>query len=196
MNQGSQMGQLMNNPQYQQMMNAILNNPEALNQFLNSPEMRPLVEQNPQIRQVFQDPQARQLIFNQQFLQRMRVGQGGGTNQFAGGSENTSDFVNLAPSQEPNTRLGDLFSQWMNEHRNRRSSSNNRHSQTQSLPREEQSRAQLVFQQSDSNVDYKEKYKEQIAQIKEMGVDDEEKIIEVLKKCDGNVEYALNRLFG
>jgi hypothetical protein len=29
-----------------------------------------------------------------------------------------------------------------------------------------------------------------------MGIDDEEKIIEALKKCDGNVQYALNRLFG
>ena len=52
------------------------------------------------------------------------------------------------------------------------------------------------FPQPDPNVDYKEKYKEQIAQIKEMGIDDEEKIIEALKKCDGNVQYALNRLFG
>ena len=63
----------------------------------------------------------------------------------------------------------------------------------------EQSRPQPVFQQfpqPDPNVDYKEKYKDQIAQIKEMGIDDEEKIIDALKKCDGNVQYALNRLFG
>lgn len=50
--------------------------------------------------------------------------------------------------------------------------------------------------QPDPNVDYKEKYKDQIAQIKDMGIDDEEKIIDALKKCDGNVQYALNRLFG
>ena len=58
---------------------------------------------------------------------------------------------------------------------------------------------QPVYQQMpqpDPNVDYKEKYKDQIAQIKEMGIDDEEKIIDALKKCDGNVQYALNRLFG
>ena len=62
-----------------------------------------------------------------------------------------------------------------------------------------QANPQPVFQQipqPDPNVDYKEKYKHQIAQIKEMGIDDEEKIIDALKKCDGNVQYALNRLFG
>ena len=46
------------------------------------------------------------------------------------------------------------------------------------------------------NQHYKEKYKNQIAQIKEMGIDDEEKNIVGLKKCVGNVQYGLNRLFG
>ena len=103
-------------------------------------------------------------------------------------------------SQEPNTRLGDLFSQWMDEHRDG-GSSNSNSGQPRPQPNfsGEQPRPQPVFQQfpqPDPNVDYKEKYKEQIAQIKEMGIDDDEKIIEALKKCDGNVQYALNRLFG
>ena len=193
-----QMGQFMNNPQFQQAMNAILNNPEALNQLLNSPEIRPLVEQNPQLRQILQNPQARQLLFNPQLLQRMAGGQGG-ANPFSGGFGGLSDLGNLGPSQEPNTRLGDLFSQWMNEQRNGGSSSNSGQSQSQPIPSGQQPRPQPVFQQfpqPDPNVDYKEKYKEQIAQIKEMGIEDEDKIIEALKKCDGNVQYALNRLFG
>ena len=188
----------MNNPQFQQAMSAILNNPEMLNQLLNSPEMRPLLEQNPQMREILQNPQMRQLLLNPQLLQRMgQLGGQGGVNPLGGGF---GDLENLSVSQSPNTRLGDLFSQWMNEEKNGGSSGTGHAQPQQQQPifGGEQSRPQPVFQQfpqPDPNVDYKEKYKDQIAQIKEMGIDDEEKIIDALKKCDGNVQYALNRLF-
>ena len=52
--------QMMNDPRYQQIMNAVLNNPQMLNQLLNSPELRPIFEQNPQLRALLQNPQARQ----------------------------------------------------------------------------------------------------------------------------------------
>ena len=76
----SQIGQMMSNPQYQQTMNAILSNPLILNQILNSPEIRPMLEANPQLRQMLQNPQTRQLILNPQLLQRFSQisGQGGG----------------------------------------------------------------------------------------------------------------------
>ena len=206
MNPG-QMGQMMNNPQYQQAMNALLNNPQVLNQVLNSPEIRPLLEQNPQLRQILQDPQARQLLLNPQLLQRMgQLGGGlgqGGANPFAGGLGGLSDLNNINVTQNPNTRLGDLFSQWMERERNGGNTGSGS-AQPQPQPQQpifggQQPRPQPVYQQipqPDPNVDYKEKYKDQIAQIKEMGIDDEEKIIDALKKCDGNVQYALNRLFG
>ena len=206
MNPG-QMGQMMNNPQYQQAMNALLNNPQVLNQVLNSPEIRPLLEQNPQIRQILQDPQARQLLLNPQLLQRMgQLGGGlgqGGANPFAGGLGGLSDLNNINVTQNPNTRLGDLFSQWMERERNGGNTGSGS-AQPQPQPQQpifggQQPRPQPVYQQipqPDPNVDYKEKYKDQIAQIKDMGIDDEEKIIEALKQCDGNVQYALNRLFG
>ena len=192
-------GQL-NNPQIQQAMQAILNNPEMLNQLLNSPEMRPLLEQNPQLRQILQNPQARQLLFNPQLLGQL--GGSGGLEGLGGqgGGSPFGDLENISVSQTPNTRLGELFTQWMNEEKN-----GGVHNSGSSQPRPqpafggEQPRLQPVFQQfpqPDPNVDYKEKYKDQIAQIKEMGIDDEEKIIEALKKCDGNIQYALNRLFG
>ena len=196
-------GQMLNNPQYQQAMQAILNNPEMLNQILNSPEMRPLLEQNPQLRQILQNPQARQLLFNPQLLGQLGgLGGSGGLGGLGGqgGGSPFGDLENISVSQTPNTRLGELFTQWMNEEKN-----GGVHNSGSSQPRPqpafggEQPRPQPVFQQfpqPDPNVDYKEKYKDQIAQIKEMGIDDEEKMIEALKKCDGNVQYALNRLFG
>ena len=200
----SQLRQMMSNPQYQQTMNAVLNNPILLNQILNSPEIRPLLESNPQLREMLQNPQTRQLLLNPQLLQSLgQMGGQGGVNPFAGGFGGLSDLGSAGLSQAPNTRLGDLFSQWMDGHRNGNAGSGSSTSQQQSpssipsIPIQ-QTRPQPVFQQfpqADPNVDYKEKYKDQIAQIKEMGIDDEEKIIEALKKCDGNVQYALNRLF-
>ena len=183
------LGQIMNNPQYQQAMNALLSNPQMLNQFLDSPQMRPLIQQNPQLRQMFQDPQMRQLLLNPQLLQRMAQMEGEG-----GGSEGFGEDITV--SQTPNTRLGECFDQWMSGQREGTGAGAGSGS---GGAQPQQPRPQPVFQQfpqPDPNVDYKEKYKDQIAQIKEMGIDDEEKIIDALKKCDGNVQYALNRLFG
>lgn len=183
---------MMNNPEYQRAMNAVFRNPSLLNQLLDSPQLRPLLEANPQIREMLQNPQMRQLLLNPQILQRAMGGLGqGGSGGFGGLSDLTQG---LSPSNTPNTRLGELFSQWMDEQRNGGGSA-----QPQPPAGIEVPRTQPVFQPfpaPDPNVDYKEKYKEQIAQIKEMGFDDEEKIIDALKKCDGNVQYALNRLFG
>ena len=47
---------------------------------------------------------------------------------------------------------------------------------------------------NDENVDYKEKYKEQLAQMKDMGFVNEETNIQDLKQCSGNVQFAVERL--
>ena len=47
---------------------------------------------------------------------------------------------------------------------------------------------------NDANVDYKEKYKDQLAQLKDMGFINEETNIQVLKQCSGNVQFAIERL--
>lgn len=47
---------------------------------------------------------------------------------------------------------------------------------------------------NDDNVDYKEKYKDQLAQLKDMGFINEEANIQVLKQCSGNVQFAIEKL--
>ena len=47
---------------------------------------------------------------------------------------------------------------------------------------------------NDENVDYKEKYKEQLAQMEDMGFVNEETNYQVLKQCSGNVQFAVERL--
>ena len=46
------------------------------------------------------------------------------------------------------------------------------------------------------NVNYREIYKEQLAQLKDMGFTDESKNIEILKNCQGNINFAIEKLFG
>lgn len=41
----------------------------------------------------------------------------------------------------------------------------------------------------------KEKYASELAQIKEMGFTDEDKVLEALKNSNGNVQVAMERLF-
>jgi ubiquilin len=166
---------------------SLLNNPAMLEQIMNTPEMRNLIDSSPQIREAFQNPVTRQLLL-QRILQESNPNQ-------PRRAENPFGQINLTVSQNPNPRLGECFSKWMDDEKNGRNTGlSQQHEQPPSQPR-----PQAVYQQMpqpDPNVDYKEKYKDQIAQIKEMGIDDEEKIIEALKQCDGNVQYALNRLFG
>ena len=51
-------------------------------------------------------------------------------------------------------------------------------------------------QNQTENIDYKEIYKEQLAQLKDMGFTDESKNIEILKQCQGNINFAIEKLFG
>ena len=173
--------------QQMQEIDSLLNNPAFVEQLMNTPEMRNLLDSNPQIREAFQNPATRRAMLQ-------RILQMGNPNQ-PRRAENPFGQINLTVSQNPNPRLGECFSKWMDDEKNGRNTGQSQQHEQPPL----QPRPQAVYQQfpqPDPNVDYKEKYKDQIAQIKEMGIDDEEKIIEALKQCDGNVQYALNRLFG
>ena len=50
------------------------------------------------------------------------------------------------------------------------------------------------FINSGINIDYKEKYKEQLSQLKNMGFTNEEINIQALKKTNGNIDNALDKL--
>jgi hypothetical protein len=49
-------------------------------------------------------------------------------------------------------------------------------------------------QQQDQNVDYKVLYKEQLEKLKEMGFVNEDVNINILKQCQGNVDFAVEKL--
>lgn len=52
-----------------------------------------------------------------------------------------------------------------------------------------------VFGSSGINIDYKEKYKDQLIQLKDMGFNHEESNIQALKESNGNINNALEKLW-
>ena len=52
-----------------------------------------------------------------------------------------------------------------------------------------------VFGSSGINIDYKEKYKDQLIQLKDMGFNHEESNIQTLKESNGNINNALEKLW-
>lgn len=171
------MQQMLSNPMYLQMMNQMLQDPNTLNMILNSPQIKPLLDANPQLREIMSNPQMMQSILNPQAMQSalaMMGGMGGmpgvGTNPM-GGMPNLGAMPNMANLFGGMGGMPQTGAQQPS-------------SQPQSQPQE----------QPQQNVDYKVLYKDQLNQLKDMGFVNEETNIEVLKKCDGNVQFAIERL--
>jgi ubiquilin len=75
----------------------MLQNPAYLNMILNSPQIKPLLDSNPQMRQMFENPQMLQMLLNPQNLQNMMGGMSG-----LGGMGNTNPQPNNIPNQSFN----------------------------------------------------------------------------------------------
>jgi ubiquilin len=86
----SQINSMLGNPMYMNMVSEMLNDPNTLNMVLNNPQIKPLLDANPQLRAMMSNPQMLQMMLNPQMLQSamsMMGGQGGntgGTNPFGG----------------------------------------------------------------------------------------------------------------
>jgi ubiquilin len=180
--------QMLNNPMYMQMMNNVLQNPEMIQMALNNPQIRQLAQSNPQLQAILDNPQLMQQIFNPQTLQLMSnlfTGMGTGTNNQNNPNPNSTGTSN---TQNPfGMDLGQLTQmlQGMGGLGGLGGIGNN-------MGTNSMGNAQTEV--NDANVDYKEKYKDQLAQLKDMGFINEEANIQVLKQCSGNVQFAIERL--
>ena len=180
------MGQLFSNPMYMQMVQNMLQNPEMLQMALNSPQMRQLAQNNPQMQAILNNPQLLQQILNPQTLQMM-------SNMFQSMSGNNSSNNNNNNNNNGGQMPPFDFSQMANMMRLFGNQNNNGGGSSGSGNGENFSNIG-INDNNDANVDYKEKYKDQLAQMKEMGFVNEETNIQVLKQCSGNVQFAIERL--
>lgn len=133
-------------------MNEMLQDPNTLNMLMNNPQLKPLLDANPQLRSMMQNPQMMQMLLNPQNLQNSlsMLNQGG-----FGGQPGQSGQLGQTGQIESSFSQGNT---------------------------------------SNQNVDPKAAYKEQNTTLKDMGFINEDLNFEILKKTNGNVDAAVERL--
>ena len=173
------MGQMLNNPMYMQMMQNLISDPNTLNMMMNHPQIKPLIDSNPMMREIFSNPELMRQMFSPEMMQQMSTmlnsgGMGGmGMNPFGMGMPMTNPNNNNNNNSSGNMNpYANLFNMNMGNFGMGQNTNNN----------------------PQDNVDPKEKYKDQLAQLKDMGFINEEANIQVLKQCDGNVQFAVEKL--
>ena len=191
------MGQILSNPMYMQMMQNMLQNPEMIQMALNSPQMRQLAQNNPMMQQMLNNPQLLQQMLNPQTLQMM-------SNMFQStGNANNNNANNNNPNNNPQmppfdlSQMANLFGNMGNMgglFGNNNNSGNAGSTSGTGTGSSENFSNIGINDNNDANVDYKEKYKDQLAQMKDMGFVNEETNIQVLKQCSGNVQFAVEKL--
>ena len=191
-------GQILSNPMYMQMMQNMLQNPEMLQMALNSPQMRQMAQNNPMMQQMLNNPQLMQQILNPQTLQMMSnmFQQMGGANNNNGSGNNNNNTNNNNNGQMPPidfSQMANLFGNMGGLFGNNNANNSTGNSGAGTGANENFSNIG-INDNNDANVDYKEKYKDQLAQMKEMGFVNEETNIQVLKQCSGNVQFAIEKL--
>ena len=162
---------------------------------LNSPPMRQLAQNNPQMQTLLNNPQLFQQILNPQILQMISnmfqsiSGNNGQNNNNNNNNENGQmPSFDLSQMENLFVNMGGLFG---NQNNNNDNNSNNNNGSSGNA---EKFSNIGINDNNDANVDYKEKYKEQLVQMKDMGFVNEETNIQVLKQRSGNVQFAVERL--
>lgn len=167
----SQAMQMMSNPMIRNMVMELINNPQMMNMVMNNPMMQNMMNQNPQMRTMMQNPELMRNMMNMMFGGGNSQGQSG---QGQGGMPDFSSLMNMMGGGMGQSQPG----QGQNQDAGNAGTGMN---MDFSVPQ-------------DDGVDPKEKYKEQLKQLKEMGFCNEETNIAVLKQCQGNVQFAIEKL--
>ena len=189
------MGSLLSNPMYMQMMQNMLQNPEMLRNALNSPLMRQMAQNNPQMQALLNNPQLLQQMLNPQTLQMMSnmFRQMGGNNNNTGSNNNNNNNTNPQAPPFDLSQMANMFGNMQGLFGNPNDNGGVGGNTGGEAGQENFSNIG-INDNNDANVDYKEKYKDQLAQMKDMGFVNEETNIQVLKQCSGNVQFAVERL--
>ena len=196
-------GQIFSNPMYMQMLTNLLQNPDMIQMALNSPQMRQMAQNNPQMQAFLNNPQLIQQILNPQTLQMVGSLFGNNNNNNNNGQNpqfDLSQMANMLGGMDLG-QLGGLFGNMNNNTNNNDSNNNTGNIESNSSNNNNNDTGNNenfsnigINDNNDANVDYKEKYKDQLAQMKDMGFVNEETNIQVLKQCSGNVQFAVEKL--
>ena len=189
-----------NNEQMQQLLTMLIQNPEMKSMLINltlqsinitqeSP-MRSNYEQ--MLNNMFSNPSAFISIFNESNTQNMM-------NMFSNMNVNSFNFPtemmqNETQEENDETVEENIQSEIQNDLNSEIQNDLNSEINQQSI--NDMSTIQNEEKNDEQHNEHlTQKYAEQIQQIKNMGFDDEDRIIEVLSQCSGSVSIALNKLF-
>ena len=187
-------------PEIAGQVDSMFDDPNIINSMLENPQIKALCDMNPNIKNLLTNKEFMKSMLQPENLERMKKIQDGTANfgdilnmaNLNGGDNNNTNMNNNWNNNNMNNPFGmfgmpmlnpllmnsmmrgmpNLFGQGLGN--NSLNNNNNLNLMTQD---------QL-----------KEKYKDQIGKIKDMGFDNEEDIINALKKTNGNIDAAIERL--
>ena len=156
---------------------SMMDDPNIMEAMLENPQIKALCDLNPAIRSMITNKEFMKSMFSPENLEKMKNIQEGkmDPNQFNpnfGNFNNNFNNNNFNNFNNNNFGLFNMFNPNMMNQPN-------------------------IFSQGNSNMtkeQLKEKYKNEIKAIKDMGFDDEEKIINALQKTNGNINASIERL--
>lgn len=194
-----QLAEAMKIPEIAGQMDAVLDDPNVMNAMMQNPQIKAMCDMFPNVKDLMMNKEFMKKMLSPENLERIQRLQNGNASMAdlmgglrVGNNTNNNNFGDLGGGLNPFGSMGmpmgnpflmnpmfmggmggqpNLFGQGFNNNFNSNFNSNN-----------------MTPEQ------LKEKYKTQIASIKEMGFDKEEDIINALKKTNGNVDAAIERL--
>ena len=166
----NQVMEAMKIPEIAGQVESMMDDPNIIDAMMENPQIKALCDMNPAIKSMITNKEFMKSMFSPENLEKMKNIQEGNFNQpqfnpNLGNINNNFNFNN-------NNNFGfNLFnSNMMNMNMNQNNSNN------------------MTIEQ------LKEKYKNEIQTIKDMGFDNEEKIINALQKTNGNINASIERL--
>lgn len=189
-----QMEEILSNPLLAGQLDELLKDPQAIKAMMENPAIKPLVDSNPMMKALLSNPEFMKSMFQPENLRMLKNLQNGMNSFPMPGSIDTNSNTNNLNDQgstripNPNSFMFNPFLMGMrmnNQNPNPFLMSPMGFDQNMNFIQQ----PQLTFNQ------LKEKYKTQIEQLKEMGFDNEDNMIQALIKTNGNVEAAVERLF-
>ena len=202
-----------NNPQMQQMMNNMIQNPQMRTMLVNMTLQRMNLALDSPMRSIYEQMFSNMLSNPEQFINIM--------NMFSGANQNMTDptniqnifnTMNIQPNNVHNSSNNSTTYSPVTETVNTpdpepNDTASTTHASVPDIPYTPDPEPNDITVSTHSPItessltptgmstdDLKEKYSEQICQIKNMGFEDESKIIEVLEQSCGSVSIALNKL--
>jgi hypothetical protein len=171
-----QMKEMLKDPSKRDMVNNMLKDPSMIEILLNNPSVRPKIQNNPLAKNAFQNSQS---IINPQIVQMSE-------NMLKESERNSIENSGIGISVPPDP-FGNLNNNQINQNSSGQKQKINTFNNNNIEKKEN-------FRKRGNYIDYKEKYKEQLSQLKSMGFTNEEINIQALKQCNGNIENAFDKI--